>query len=209
MEITPQRDGLIGPALEIYSKNVVIDDITEGHDVFQQRHSLTYRLSTAEKQFRVVSYNLLANFYADSDYSRTELFPYCPPFALAIDYRKRTALREIQGYNGDIICLQEVDKSTFEGDLTMVLATEGYDGLFSRKGTLPEGLVTFYNREKFSLIRRFELDLGQGIMLQPALSSLYEQIKDNTKLCERMLALPSSLQVSNKSTMTSCSIRCF
>jgi hypothetical protein len=29
-----------------------------------------------------MSYNILADLYADSDFSRQNLFPQCPPFAL-------------------------------------------------------------------------------------------------------------------------------
>ena len=36
-----------------------------------------------------MTYNLLADLYADSDYSRTVLHPQCPPYALEIDYRKQ------------------------------------------------------------------------------------------------------------------------
>lgn len=210
---------MIGPTFELFSKDVAMADITNGFDAFTERHALTeFRLP--EHQFRVVSYNLLADFYADSDYSRNELFPYCPPYALAIDYRKRLMLRELRGYNGDVICLQELDKNTYEGDLKGVLHNDSFDSIYTRKGVLPEGLATFYNIEKFrclsiqffflhtltnthahcnspfSLIKTYELSLGQGILLEPSLASLYNQIKDNTALCERMLALPSVLQVS-------------
>jgi len=48
-------------------------------------------------RFRVVSYNILADLYADSEVSRTQLFPYCPPYALSIDYRKQLFLKELLG----------------------------------------------------------------------------------------------------------------
>ena len=48
-------------------------------------------------RFRVVSYNILADLYADSEVSRTQLFPYCPPYALSIDYRKQLILKELLG----------------------------------------------------------------------------------------------------------------
>lgn len=44
-----------------------------------------------------MSYNILADTYADSDYSRGVLFPYCPPYALHIDYRKQLIIKEIIG----------------------------------------------------------------------------------------------------------------
>lgn len=47
--------------------------------------------------FRVCSYNILADLYADSDFTRTVLHPYCPPYALQIDYRKQLFLKELLG----------------------------------------------------------------------------------------------------------------
>jgi hypothetical protein len=44
-----------------------------------------------------VSYNILADLYADSEVSRTQLYPYCPPYALSIDYRKQLVLKELLG----------------------------------------------------------------------------------------------------------------
>ena len=44
-----------------------------------------------------MSYNILADLYADSEVSRTQLFPYCPPYALSIDYRKQLILKELLG----------------------------------------------------------------------------------------------------------------
>lgn len=48
-------------------------------------------------RFRVVSYNILADLYCDSDFSRQELYPYCPPYALNIDYRKLLFIKELLG----------------------------------------------------------------------------------------------------------------
>jgi mRNA deadenylase 3'-5' endonuclease subunit Ccr4 len=56
-------------------------------------------------EFRLMTYNLLADLYADSDFSRTHLHPQCPPYALAIDYRKQLLLKEILGFHADIMCL--------------------------------------------------------------------------------------------------------
>jgi 2',5'-phosphodiesterase len=45
----------------------------------------------------VVSYNILADLYADSEVSRTQLYPYCPEYALSLDYRKQLILKELLG----------------------------------------------------------------------------------------------------------------
>ena len=47
--------------------------------------------------FRVVTYNILADIYADSDFSRDFLFPHCPAEILSIDYRKQLLLKELRG----------------------------------------------------------------------------------------------------------------
>lgn len=44
-----------------------------------------------------MSYNILADTYTDSDYSKDVLFPYCPAYALDMDYRKQLILKEIIG----------------------------------------------------------------------------------------------------------------
>lgn len=49
--------------------------------------------------FRIMSYNILADTYADSDFSKDVLYPYCPQYALDMDYRKQLILKEIIGIN--------------------------------------------------------------------------------------------------------------
>lgn len=44
-----------------------------------------------------MSYNILADAFADTEFTRNELYPYCAPYALTIDYRKQLLLKEILG----------------------------------------------------------------------------------------------------------------
>ena len=48
-------------------------------------------------------------------------------------------LKELLGYNADIMCLQEVDKKIYDGDLSPVFSQHGFDGVFDLKG----GVVTY------------------------------------------------------------------
>lgn len=59
--------------------------------------------NTLAGTFSVLSYNILSDAYATS-----ELYSYCPPWALSWPYRRQNLLREIVGYRADIVCLQEV-----------------------------------------------------------------------------------------------------
>jgi 2',5'-phosphodiesterase len=59
-------------------------------------------------RFRVVSYNILADLYADSEVSHKQLYPYCPPYALGIDYRKQLILKELLGESVILPAAQEL-----------------------------------------------------------------------------------------------------
>lgn len=194
MICTPQNGSIQGRPVELISKLSV--DAGPGFCAFEQKQLFTpHRLPAEGRQFRVMSYNLLADYYCDSDYSRKELFPYCPPFALAIDYRKLLFVREIIGYHSDICCLQEVDAKIFDFDLKICLGYHGYDGTMQKKGDTAEGLATFYHRSKFSLHAKYGINLSEHLKEQPYFSELFAKIADNEKLCERMLSLSTAIQV--------------
>lgn len=194
LECIPKREDMVGVSLEAFSKCIV--EVGPGVNVFEMKQKFTpIRLAADGRQFRVVSYNLLADFYADSDFSRTELFPYCPAYALAIDYRKQLFVREIRGYNSDIVCMQEVDEKIFDVDLTLLLGQDGMRGLYQKKGDTMEGLATFYHTDKFSAIQSFGFNLADKLTTEPCFSKLYKKIKQNSKLCERMTGLHTALQV--------------
>lgn len=182
--------------MEAVSKCIV--DAGPGYNAFETKQMFTpTKLPTTGNQFRVVSYNLLADYYSDSDFSRTELFPYCPPYALAIDYRKQLFLREIRGYHADLICMQEVDEKIFDIDLTILLGQDGLKGCYKKKGDASEGLATFYDETKFSLVRSYGFNLADELDSLPCFTKLFKKVKKNKKLTERMLALGTALQVCN------------
>lgn len=146
VECTPSKHGLFGPASECIAKTLV--EAGPGYCPFETRHHFTAESLTGN-QFRVMTYNILAELYSDSDYSRTVLFPYCPPYALHMDYRKQLFIREILGYHSDIVCLQEVDSKIFDLDLVPLFERMKYSGTIQKKGTTAEGLATFYHTDRF------------------------------------------------------------
>lgn len=53
------------------------------------------------------------------------------------------------GYNGDLICLQEVDEKVFMRDLQHTLRNEGLEGIYTAKGgSVTEGVALFYRLSK-------------------------------------------------------------
>ena len=61
---------------------------------------------TGSEPFTVLSYNLLSDVRASS-----EVYGYCPSWAISWAYRRQNLLREIIDYEADIMCLQEVGKN--------------------------------------------------------------------------------------------------
>lgn len=107
LRCTPKDGTRSGPFQELVSAGVV--EAGPGACTFDNRHM--YTVKEAEwPSVRVVTYNILADVYAQTEHSKTVLYPYCAPYALQLDYRQNLIKKELAGYNADIICLQEVDK---------------------------------------------------------------------------------------------------
>ena len=156
----------------------------------EERHKFTEKpLSNDSNRFRVLTYNILADCYA-----MTGMYPYCPPNALALDYRKQLLNREILGYNSDIICLQEVEAKHYGLELGSFFKHHGFDGRYHRKGATFEGIATFYRREKFEKVEMSCVNLGNILTTMPQLAEIYDKIKDNAYVLQNM-RLPTNLQV--------------
>ncbi|KAJ0181775.1 hypothetical protein K1T71_002497 [Dendrolimus kikuchii] len=181
----PGNDGTQGPAVEAVSKTLV--EAGPGKCPFEDRHKFTTNLLYG-KSFRCVTYNILADLYCDSDYTRTVLHPYCPPYALHIDYRKQLIIKELLGYNADIICLQEVDNKIFQHCLKPTLECEGYNGQFYKKGKdVAEGLSCFYRSERFSYLGGEEILISKMLPTETCLQPIWNVIQDNEPLKQRLL----------------------
>lgn len=109
------------------------------------------RTNSSRLGFTMLSYNVLAEIYATPD-----AYPYCAPWALPWNFRRRNILRELVGYQADVMCLQEVQADHFENFLEPELAKFGYAGLYKQKtrefmgayGKM-DGCAVFYRRDKF------------------------------------------------------------
>lgn len=185
LECIPGNDEILGPAVAAIAKNPI--EAGPGSCPFETRHMFTTE-KLKDKSFRCVTYNILADLYCDSDHTRTVLYPYCPPYALHIDYRKQLIIKELLGYNSDIICLQEVDNKIFQHCLKPILGCEGMNGVFYQKGkAVAEGLACFYRRDRFEFIGEEKIVLSQVVKTEACFQSIWDNIKSNTPLTERFL----------------------
>ena len=155
------------------------------------RHTFTKERAQG---FRALTYNLLADCFARSKTSREELYPYCPPHALGSDYRKAMFTSEIVGYNADVMCLQEVDLKIFSKHLKPILNALGFYGEMKAKGNAPEGTAIFFAQDKFKLIAREHIQLGEYFSASPLMKELYRKISKSEALKKRIENRQTSLE---------------
>ncbi|XP_067094469.1 2',5'-phosphodiesterase 12 [Osmerus mordax] len=192
LKCTP-KDGIrCGVDKELVSIGAV--EAGPGTCTFDNRHMYTNKI-TDEQTIRVVSYNILADIYAQTELSKTVLYPYCAPYALELDYRQNLIKKELSGYHADIICLQEVDKGVFTDSLSPALDAFGMDGVFRIKDKQHEGLATYFRRSKFKLLSQHDIVLSKALTSDPIHAELLEKVSANPDLKEKVVQRSTTLQV--------------
>jgi hypothetical protein len=81
-----------------------------------------------KSRFTVLTYNILADLYTTS-----KQFPMSEPFTLQWQYRRQVILKELALYDADIVCLQEVQSTSFHEDLKPEMDRRGFDAVFKKK----------------------------------------------------------------------------
>ncbi|XP_004616544.2 2',5'-phosphodiesterase 12 [Sorex araneus] len=190
LHCTPGNGQRFGPSRELESCPV---EAGPGTCTFDHRHLYTKKVAD-DALIRTVSYNILADSYAQTEFSRTVLYPYCAPYALELDYRQNLIQKELTGYNADLICLQEVDRGVFTDSLMPALDAFGLEGVFRIKQH--EGLATFYRKSKFNLLSQHDISFHDALESDPLHKELVEKLVLNPLAHERVLQRSSVLQVS-------------
>jgi len=133
----------------------------------------------------VVTYNILCPTYTGS-----QNFAYVPSWALQWETRKVTILQELISYNGDILCIQEMDTASYVDYFKENLKARGeYESVFyqkSRARTMSEtekrgvdGCAIFWKGGRFQMVEQRCIPLSQ----------LFSQktIGENEHIANRML----------------------
>ncbi|CAL1533474.1 unnamed protein product [Lymnaea stagnalis] len=204
MLVSIPKDGEKAYKMEaVISPNPVIS--SPGLCPFEKRHDFTMQRTSAGRQsflsiafhsFRVLTYNILAQIYADTDLARQELFNYCPSHALDMDYRKHLLLKEIIGYQADLLCLQEVDASIFSNQLTPAFRSLGYICLFRPKaGQVSEGCANFVREDKFHVVNEMDISLSEYLSTDQSCADIWMEVCKVQPLKEKIEQRSSVLQV--------------
>ena len=156
-----------------------------GESPFDARHLYTAKRIDDPKSFRVVSYNTLANTYTKEEFALNVLYPYCPPYALNIQYRQQLLLKELIGYNADVICLQECGNKLFTNILSPALEVLGFQGLMcSKSGEVPEGEALFFHKDKFQLYSQHNIVLQEALFKESVQGDILDKVSALPALCE-------------------------
>ena len=85
-------------------------------------------------------------------------------------YRRQNLLRELLGYNADVLCLQEIQSDHFEDFFLPELTRAGYAAVYKRKtgemftgsAYAFDGCATFFRKDAFSLVKKYEVEFNKA-----------------------------------------------
>ncbi|XP_020649551.3 protein angel homolog 1 isoform X1 [Pogona vitticeps] len=131
-------------------------------------------------EFRVMSYNILAQDLIEQS---PHLYMHCHPDILNWSYRLTNLLQEIQHWDPDVLCLQEVQENHYWEQLEPALIMMGFTCIFKRRtGRKTDGCAICYKQNKFQLINANPVEyfrpgfdvlnrdnVGLVVLLQPLL----------------------------------------
>jgi len=104
------------------------------------------------------------------------MYGFVPERVLSWAYRKTLILEEIKGIDADIVCLQELDKASYDDFFRAELSIRGYKGYYAQKSraeTLGEnakfvdGCGTFWKDKKYMVLDTQHLVLGRKAVQRP------------------------------------------
>eukprot|EP00960_Hanusia_phi_P008467 241564-Hanusia_phi.AAC.1 len=157
VQVTPGRQdeasgGLVTGEAETF---MLKGEVRRGPDMSvhgkRLQHCREYE-SQRTSRLRIVSYNILADNYANTPFAVESLYHYCNQEYLQIDYRKQVFTWEILQYNAEIICLQEVCAELYDKYIEPTMKAAGYTGIYTNKISSSRiGCATFFKSDRFSL----------------------------------------------------------
>ncbi|KAJ5136279.1 Glucose-repressible alcohol dehydrogenase transcriptional effector [Penicillium atrosanguineum] len=122
------------------------------------------------EKITVLSYNTLC------DNSATEQqYGYAASRVLSWEFRRELILNELRSHNSDIVCLQEVDKGSFNNFFREQLAYNDYKGIYWPRGRASrlddanriDGCAIFFKSSKYILLDKQLINFSQSAVARP------------------------------------------
>ena len=116
---------------------------------------------------RVVSYNVLNDAYATTNWAQRVLYPYASEEVRSLGFRQGAILNELKKYNAELMCLQEVGDSMYRRFLGPMLTASGYGHFYaSKSGMVKDGCLIAYSTRRFECVSSFKLPLTLATLRQ-------------------------------------------
>ncbi|KAL3078779.1 hypothetical protein niasHS_014561 [Heterodera schachtii] len=179
------------------------DQEEEEETIFERRQKECCAKQTSAQSYRLISYNILANLYLNlKKLEQKDLFfPYCPKCFLEANYRYPLILRELEGYNADLMFLQEVDFRLQKRFLIQFLHFKNYSSVFNCKGNeVNEGLLIAFRNDRFHSLAEsdgdnFTVKLSQFLEEDTENSDIRTYLRHREMLREKITSRPTILQL--------------
>ena len=99
---------------------------------------------SANEQFTIVTFNILADCHVDHDMDL--LYTKCKKEDLYIGGRFKAIAAEVEAYQPDVVCFQEVPPNYYDQNFRPHFEKLGFEGLYIKriKDTHHEGEATFF-----------------------------------------------------------------
>lgn len=162
----------------------------KGGDLRQWLSSSTHDEASFKDKVVLVSYNILG---VENARNHSELYENVPHKYIEWHYRKKLLREEINQFNADILCLQEVDR--FD-DLENLLQNDGFKGVYlARTGEASDGCAIFWKNELFTLLHEEKIEfLRFGLRDNVAQLCVLKRKQNQSDTCldtEKSQLLPS------------------
>ncbi|KAF7623503.1 Endo/exonuclease/phosphatase domain-containing protein [Meloidogyne graminicola] len=173
--------------------------------IFERRQEQFCKEKLFGNKYRILSYNVLAHLYLKSALKKKEqenqYFPYCPKEFQYDSYRYPLLLKELQGYNADILFLQEVDVRFQKRFLIKFLKIKGYTPIFNcKENQVNEGLIIASRTDRFNNNGNYTAKLSDLLKL-PSNSDILEFLKNKPESYKIISTRPSIIQLVHLSSI--------
>lgn len=134
---------------------------------------------------RIITYNVLAPIYTNTEYARTYMFKNIHPQYLETNYRSHLLIHDIN-FNYDIICLQEVSEFLHDHLFSNFLYKKYYSNYSSKNDFGNDGCSLFVNKNKFTEIDYKSFHF-RHVFRENEVREVYESFKKLSNQCDEIL----------------------
>uniref|UniRef100_A0A915D3E1 Endonuclease/exonuclease/phosphatase domain-containing protein n=1 Tax=Ditylenchus dipsaci TaxID=166011 RepID=A0A915D3E1_9BILA len=166
--------------------------------LFKQRQVDYCSQKLSGTKFRLVSYNVLADLYLNLKQEQEKLFfAYCPKEYQEPAYRYPIIMKELNGYNADLMFLQEVDYRFSYRFLTKFLLSCGFSSTFRvKEKEVNEGLMIAFRSERLRMVDdSYSVRISDLLDENPENKDIVEYLTRHPDVGEIMTAKPNVFQV--------------